>query len=103
MTDGAEYASLLGVQAGGLDLASEIRRGVAEIETARQRPLILYVANTIKPVTGVNAGIVLADDVPFAEMVQSIPPAVSLSKCTNLFSGLGHASTTLRSSSRICA
>lgn len=72
MKDGREYSSLLEVQANNINLVSEIRRGVAEVEEARGRPLICYVSNVLRA-GDVGTTIDLADDLPFAELVAAVP------------------------------
>lgn len=73
MKDGAEYSSLLA--AGGavnIDVIAELRKAVSEIEEIRQRPCICYTSNVLRAGDRFTA-IELADDVPFSELVASIP------------------------------
>lgn len=65
MKDGKEYHSLLDVDPAGINLVPELRRAVADVEAIRQRPLLIYTANTVSSrITDVPLGIVLADDLP---------------------------------------
>lgn len=72
MLDGHEFESLLGHTYSNLDIISEIRRSISEVESARNnRPLICYVANVING--GNSNSIDGTDDLPFREMVASVP------------------------------
>ena len=68
---GREYESLLQVQPRQLDARAELRRAIEAIEAIRKRPLICYLANVIRAIEG-HTGIVEADDLPFAEMVDQV-------------------------------
>lgn len=71
MVDGSEYTSILDVvPPDGTDLIAELRKFLRDIEQVRQRPCLIYAANIIKPV---DASIDLTDDLPFSEMVASVP------------------------------
>jgi hypothetical protein len=73
MQDGREYESLVGYAPVNLNLRDEIRRAMSEFSAIRKRPVLLYVANSLKKLklpTGIN----LSDDLPFAEMVAAVPP-----------------------------
>ncbi len=72
MRDGREYSSLLEVQPNNVNLVAEIRRAIADVEQARGRRLICYVANVLRA-GDVGTAIELADDLPFAELVASVP------------------------------
>lgn len=72
MKDGREYSSLLEVSVAGLRIDLELRRALAEIEALRGRPLLCYAANVLRAGEP-NTTIELADDLPFAEMVESVP------------------------------
>ncbi len=72
MEDGREYASLVDCVADGLDVKTEFRRAITEYENLRGRPLLCYLANTIKPAPG-STSIDATDDIPFAEMVAAVP------------------------------
>lgn len=72
MLDGHEFESLLGHTYSNLDIIAEIRRSIGEVETARNNiPLICYVANVING--GNSNSIDGTDDLPFREMVASVP------------------------------
>jgi hypothetical protein len=74
MKDGNEYASLLDVDlAQPVNLRDELRRAIAAVEAIRQRPLLVYAGNAVSTKADVPSGIVLADDLPFAEMVSLVP------------------------------
>ena len=73
MQDGNEYASLIDVAPQGLNFRDEIRRSISEIETVRNRPLLVYAANVINVPLGASTEISYIDDLPFSEMVSSIP------------------------------
>lgn len=70
MKDGNEYGSIVGLDT-NVDIVAELRRGLAEIEAARGRPCICYVANVIKPVR--ETSISASDHLPFCEMVGGVP------------------------------
>lgn len=70
---GREYGSIIGVQPrDGLDLVSELVRGLKEIEAIRKRPCIGYLGNVVNQGI-IGAGVDPADDLPFSEMVATIP------------------------------
>jgi Serine dehydrogenase proteinase len=71
MKDGREIESLLDKRPANQNLRDEVRRAIADIEAIRQRPLVVYAANVVKPSEA--SGIVGADDLPFAEMITQIP------------------------------
>ena len=70
MTDGNEYESIVSLLPNNTDLVPELRRAINEIENIRQRPLICYFANVVRPVPDVS--ILSSDDLPFNEMVNKI-------------------------------
>ncbi|MFI3296239.1 MAG: hypothetical protein R3Y59_01270 [bacterium] len=70
MKDGCEFESLLGYHYNELNIVSEIRRSISEIEAIRQNPIICYVANVVN--RNINNSIDGTDDLPFNEMVASI-------------------------------
>lgn len=71
MQDGNEYNSIVGlIPANGTDVAQEVKKGIAEIEAIRGRPCLMYIGNTIRPV---ESSIDNTDDLPFTEMVASVP------------------------------
>ncbi len=74
MQDGKEYGSLVDLVPKRDDsLIPDIRRAMAEIEAIRERPLIIYAANFLKPPAGAPVEISSQDDLPFAEMIDSVP------------------------------
>lgn len=72
MEDKREFESLLHYQYKNINLIDEVRRSISEIQLIRQRPLICYVANVVKPIRG-SISIDDSDDLPFLEMLNSIP------------------------------
>jgi Serine dehydrogenase proteinase len=72
MVDGREFESLLSFQYQNLDLISEIRKSINEIIAIRNRPLVCYVANVVKPRSN-SISIDDTDDLPFNEMISSLP------------------------------
>lgn len=79
MQDGREYESIVGVTAANPNVNSEIRRGIGEIETIRNRPCLCYVANLARELP--NRGIESSDYLPFVEMVGTVP---SDQKCVDV-------------------
>lgn len=74
MKDGNEFESLLGFQYQNLNFVDEIRRSIGEIEATRHNTVLCYVANVIRP--NINNSIDGSDDLPFTEMVNSVPDDV---------------------------
>lgn len=74
MKDGNEFESLLGYQYQNLNFVNEIRRSIGEIEATRKKTVLCYVANVIRP--NINNSIDGSDDLPFTEMVNSVPSDV---------------------------
>src|ERR1035437_4605630 len=72
MVDGREFESLLKYQYQNLDLLIELRKSIAEIIAIRQRPVVCYVANVVKP-RSTSISIEDSDDLPFNEMIASLP------------------------------
>jgi hypothetical protein len=73
MSDAGEYASLTGIAVQNLDMRTEIRRALTEVEAIRQRPMMIYAANIVRPEAAPHSAIDLNDDLPFAEMIASVP------------------------------
>lgn len=73
MKDGHEYASIIDLAPQNMSIGEEIRRAIYDIEKIRHHPLILYAANIIKPSPLASNSIEYYDDLPFAEMVLSVP------------------------------
>lgn len=71
MVDHQEYASIVGMLPTELELGSELKRGLREIEAIRQRPCVLYVGNVADG--GPDAAVITKDDLPFHEAVASVP------------------------------
>lgn len=71
MKDGMEYASVAGIKNSNVDLGSEIKKSIAEIESIRNRPLICYVANVLNPKIN-DISIDNSDDKPFLEMLSNV-------------------------------
>lgn len=74
MEDGNEYASLVDVAPQGMNIRDEVQRSIAEIQTIRKHPLLVYAANVINAPAGSSTEISYIDDLPFSEMVSSVPP-----------------------------
>lgn len=72
MKDGVEFASLCNYHYENLNIQDELKRSIGEIETARGKRAICYFANLFAQ----NNSIDTSDDVPFTEMVNSIPADV---------------------------
>lgn len=90
MTDGNEYGSIVSlIPKPGVDIISEMVKGLGKIEKLRGNPCICYIGNVVH--ANVNSGIDATDDLPFAEMVTSVDPAakeVDVILATN--GGSGH-------------
>lgn len=71
MQDNLEFESLLSYDYENLNLKEEIKKSIAELEAVREHPVICYVANIMD--SGGNNSIDLSDDLPFKEMVTTIP------------------------------
>lgn len=74
MEDGREFESLIKYQYNNINLLGEIRRSISEIQKARGRSCICYIANVLH--SNINNSIDGTDDLPFNEMVNSIPSSV---------------------------
>jgi len=72
MQDGNEYASVANLAPENVDFNAEIRRAIADLEGIRGRPCACYVGNVIGTASEGSA-IEAADDLPFNEMIASIP------------------------------
>jgi hypothetical protein len=73
MAEGREYVSLVDVApAPEMNFRDEIRRAVSEVEGVRNRPLICYMGNVVRSLEA-PASINRSDDLPFSEMVASVP------------------------------
>ena len=75
MVDGNEFESLLHYQYLNINVVDEIRRSIKEIADIRQRPVLCYIANVVKPIP-VSISIDDSDDLPFSELINRVPPEV---------------------------
>ena len=74
MKDGHEFESLLSFNFSNVDILAEIRRSIGEVEAARGKRSLCYIANVVNgPIGNSIDG---TDDLPFREMVASVPPSV---------------------------
>ncbi len=73
MQDGNEYSSLVDVAPQNMNFRDELRRAITDIEAVRKRPLVVYAANVINTPAGSSPEISHIDDLPFSEMISSIP------------------------------
>lgn len=73
MKDGNEFESLVKLNSIKIDITTEIRRSLHEIRTVRNRPAICYLANVVNTGIKVSTSIDNNDDLPFSEMISSIP------------------------------
>lgn len=72
MRDGQEFECLVGHKfAPNLNIVGELRRSIAEVEATRRKYVLCYVANVVRG--GINNAIDNSDDLPFNEMVNSVP------------------------------
>lgn len=74
MKDGHEFESLLSYNFSNVDMLSEIRKCIQEVETARNRRVLCYISNVVNGAIGNS--IDGTDDLPFREMVASVPQDV---------------------------
>ncbi len=72
MVDGREFESLLNYQYSNLNFLVEIRKSIGEIQSVRKIPLVCYIANVVRP-RNVPVAIDDSDDLPFNEMIASLP------------------------------
>lgn len=74
MVDDKEYSSIVGITLQkDKNLVEDVFAGLKEISDLRQRPCLMYVGNVAGGST--DAGVIAKDDLPFMEMVQSVPAA----------------------------
>ena len=71
MQDGREYESLIRYQYKDLNILGEIRRSISEIYETRKRYVLCYIANVVN--SNVNNSIDATDELPFCEMISSVP------------------------------
>ena len=74
MEDGREFESLIKYQYSNINIVGEIRRSISEIQSARRIPCICYIANVLH--SNINNSIDGTDDLPFNEMVNSVPDKI---------------------------
>lgn len=73
MQDGQEYGSIVSITVPpSLNLIDEVVKGLKDIEGVRGRPCLIYAGNVISA-DGTDCGVLSSDDVPFQEMVASVP------------------------------
>lgn len=72
MIDGREFESLVKFKSVSMDLISEVRRAITEIEAIRKRPLICYIANIVNSNIKATTSINYEDDLPFSEMISAV-------------------------------
>lgn len=73
MIDGREYGSIIDkVLPPGTNLLAEVVRAIEEISEVRGRPCIVYSGNVVRNDDG-SSGVDQSDDVPFQELVNSVP------------------------------
>lgn len=74
MKEGHEFESLLSYNFSNVDIVAEIRRSIQEVETARGRRTLCYISNVVNG--SIGNSIDGTDDLPFREMVASVPQGV---------------------------
>ena len=77
MVEGREFESVLKYKAIRMDLKTEIGKAIQNIQTIRNKPLICYLANVVNSRIHAPISIDKSDDLPFAEMVESIHPDIN--------------------------
>lgn len=75
MKDGREFESLLHHQFVNVDPRTEIRRSIKELQSVRGNYVICYVTSVSKPKIS-SVSIDTSDDLPFRELVNSVPADV---------------------------
>ena len=76
MEDGREFESLLKHKHINVNVLSEIRRALKDISEIRKRPVIAYLANVVNANVKAVRSIEYSDDLPFSELVNTIPSDV---------------------------
>lgn len=78
MQDGRELESIVrsGLRAEDVNVVQEMKTAISDIQAIRGRYLISYIANTVNQELGVNVGIESRDDLPFNEMINSVPKRI---------------------------
>lgn len=74
MVDGREYQSIVGLNI-SVDLGTEMKRALNDIQRIRKRPIICYIANTLNASIAGRTSLSIdnSDDTPFIEILNSIP------------------------------
>lgn len=72
MVEGREFESLLSHKFVNVNILEEMRKSIAEIKAVRGNPVICYIANVVKQ-TKVSVSIDTSDDLPFGEMISTLP------------------------------
>jgi len=73
MVDGREYESLIRLKGVNVNPVEDIRIALREIASIRNRPNVAYVANVVNPKIRASKSIDNTDDLPFSELINSIP------------------------------
>jgi len=73
MIDGREFESLSKLKQINVDIVTEIRRALKDISDIRKRPTIAYMSNVVNPNIKAVRSIEYSDDLPFSELVNTIP------------------------------
>ncbi len=77
MVDGREFESLIKLKQVNIDLLTEIRRALKDISDLRGKPNIAYLANVVNPNIKAVRSIEYSDDLPFSELVNTVPAAAN--------------------------
>lgn len=72
MVDGREFESISGYSITNMNIVSEIRRAISEIEQIRGKKLICYCANVVNPRIKTSTSIDFDDNLPFSELVNTL-------------------------------
>ena len=73
MQDGREYESIVGCMTGPeVNLTDEVVRALEDVQSVRGRPVLAYCGNVVRADSGLS-GVDTTDDLPFAELVGSVP------------------------------
>jgi len=78
VAEGREYESIVAAGIKQFDLSKDIRRAIVDIQNIRNRPLIIYAGNTVNTALGSLTGITTDDDLPFTEMIATVPDGTDL-------------------------
>ncbi len=73
MKDGREFESILNYDISNINIADELKKSIMLISEKRKRPVVCYIANSINPRITQSTSIDQTDDLPFFEMISSIP------------------------------